>query len=82
MQIMITLYQIIGRMMAKETKGVFTEGVLGKVGTFDRIKSWLDHQLCLKVCLDSSSLTPGPGPGKLVSPCCGRTFHRCLELLG
>jgi len=32
------------------------------------------------VCLDSSSLTPGPGPGKLVSPCCGRTFHRdCVQ---
>jgi len=25
-------------------------------------------------------LPPGPGPGRLVSPCCGRTFHRdCVQ---
>lgn len=32
------------------------------------------------VCLDNSLQTPGPGPGRLVSPCCGRTFHRdCIQ---
>lgn len=34
------------------------------------------------VCLDNSfgSPPPGPGPGRLVSPCCGRTFHRdCVQ---
>lgn len=32
------------------------------------------------VCLDKSFQTPGPGPGRLVSPCCGRTFHRdCVQ---
>jgi len=33
-------------------------------------------------CLDNSfvSSPPGPGPGRLVSPCCGRTFHRdCVQ---
>eukprot|EP00092_Neocalanus_flemingeri_P018536 GFUD01020072.1.p1 GENE.GFUD01020072.1~~GFUD01020072.1.p1 ORF type:complete len:536 (-),score=116.49 GFUD01020072.1:441-2048(-) len=30
------------------------------------------------VCL--SSIDNGPGPGRLVSPCCGRTFHRdCVQ---
>jgi len=34
------------------------------------------------VCLDNSFVSPppGPGPGRLVSPCCGRTFHRdCVQ---
>jgi len=34
------------------------------------------------VCLDNSFTSPlsGPGPGRLVSPCCGRTFHRdCVQ---
>jgi len=36
----------------------------------------------VKVCLDNSfsSTQSGPGPGRLVSPCCGRTFHRdCVQ---
>jgi len=34
----------------------------------------------VKVCLDNSFPQPGPGPGRLVSPCCGRTFHRdCVQ---
>ena len=33
---------------------------------------------CL-VCLDTCGST-GPGPGRLVSPCCGRTYHRdCVQ---
>jgi len=32
------------------------------------------------VCLDNSFTSSGPGPGRLVSPCCGRTFHRdCVQ---
>jgi len=33
-------------------------------------------------CLETSFVDPppGPGPGRLVSPCCGRTFHRdCIQ---
>jgi len=36
----------------------------------------------VKACLDNSFVSPppGPGPGRLVSPCCGRTFHRdCVQ---
>jgi len=36
----------------------------------------------VKVCLDNAFVSPppGPGPGRLVSPCCGRTFHRdCVQ---
>jgi len=34
--------------------------------------------LCM-VCLEQDP-PPGPGPGRLVSPCCGRTFHRdCVQ---
>eukprot|EP00090_Calanus_glacialis_P002525 TRINITY_DN11897_c0_g1_i4.p1 TRINITY_DN11897_c0_g1~~TRINITY_DN11897_c0_g1_i4.p1 ORF type:complete len:565 (-),score=166.37 TRINITY_DN11897_c0_g1_i4:574-2217(-) len=33
-----------------------------------------------QVCLDNSFTSSGPGPGRLVSPCCGRTFHRdCVQ---
>ena len=33
-----------------------------------------------QVCLDNSFSSSGPGPGRLVSPCCGRTFHRdCVQ---
>ena len=35
--------------------------------------------ICM-VCLDTCGRVSGPGPGKLVSPCCGRTFHRdCVQ---
>jgi len=27
------------------------------------------------ICLESCGEVSGPGPGKLVSPCCGRTYH-------
>ena len=32
------------------------------------------------ICLDTCGPVSGPGPGKLVSPCCGRTYHRdCVQ---
>ena len=36
-------------------------------------------RMCM-ICFDSCGETAGPGPGKLVSPCCGRTYHRdCVQ---
>ena len=32
-------------------------------------------RMCM-ICFDTCGDIPGPGPGLLVSPCCGRTFHR------
>jgi len=46
-----------------------------------KISHVVNDSTCM-VCLDNSFVSPppGPGPGRLVSPCCGRTFHRdCVQ---
>ena len=36
-------------------------------------------RMCM-ICFDTCGDTPGPGPGRLISPCCGRTYHRdCVQ---
>ena len=36
-------------------------------------------RMCM-ICFDTCGDTAGPGPGLLLSPCCGRTYHRdCVQ---
>ena len=36
-------------------------------------------RMCM-ICFDTCGDTAGPGPGLLVAPCCGRTYHRdCVQ---
>jgi len=60
---------------------------LGEMTSFCELhgpRQKVSGQLCqdkvCMICFDTCGETPGPGPGRLVSPCCGRTYHRaCVQ---